>query len=711
MLMMRELDIEDAAWGALLIPGLTWFRGQRGAVRLFGWIESRKDVAAIRVKVGRSQRDHAWDEVCLGGTESVPSSCRKALWFALDVRTGKGPKRIDVEAVHPDGTRVRLGSRWVFQMGERPSESIAGKEKNVESRSERDAYADWIRVHEAKLTEACACEVTQPGLPLSLSWILELDRKDLRLLERSLVSLLSTPAQGVEVMCVDTCGVFDGAEGRALARSLELHPAIRVFQSRNLGPALSQAVGEWMGWLKVGDTCSPSFFTAFEGFLSKHPALKVCYTDHDFMGADGIRRRPQVLPSWNRDLLASVPYAGDRFLIQRSCFDACGGLGAERYHGKWSLMLRASRASAREELGRMPGIHFHLRDEETCAGGSAPGSCCFDEAKCREEAKRLLESHAEAMGTPADAECVAGGRAWRLRYRLPEDRDQWPLVSLLIPTRDGLKVLSTCVESLLARTDYPRFELLLLDNDSREPATLAYFEEVKRRGVRVIPCPGPFNFSAINNRGVGESKGSLIAFLNNDLEVIDPGWLIELVSHAMRPGIGAVGPKLLYPDGTLQHAGVLLGVGHVAAHAFRLFPNDPEHGPLRAHLSQNYSALTAACLLMKRSVFDQVGGYDEVNLAITNNDVDLCIRIREAGYRNLYTPFVSLYHHESATRGPEDTPEKRVRYQREVDYMWRRWKGILLDDPAYNPLLTRFSESFSLADSEQPSRYTPGVLF
>jgi GT2 family glycosyltransferase len=208
-----------------------------------------------------------------------------------------------------------------------------------------------------------------------------------------------------------------------------------------------------------------------------------------------------------------------------------------------------------------------------------------------------------------------------------------------------------------------------------------------------------------------EAKGEFLAFLNNDLEVTDGNWLREMVGHACRDDIGAVGAKLLYPDGLMQHTGVLLGVGHVAAHAYRLFKNDEVNDPVQAHTLQNFSAVTAACLVVRKTVFHEVGGFDDVDLPITNNDVDLCIKIREAGYRNVYTPRAVLFHHESATRGPEDTPEKLERYKGEVDVMWRRWKSILWSDPAYNRLLTRYREDYSYAFASELETYKPGTIF
>ncbi|MEZ5479920.1 MAG: glycosyltransferase [Thiolinea sp.] len=232
-----------------------------------------------------------------------------------------------------------------------------------------------------------------------------------------------------------------------------------------------------------------------------------------------------------------------------------------------------------------------------------------------------------------------------------------------------------------------------------EPETLAWFEQiVQDKRVRIIPYDQPFNYSAINNYGVQHARGSVIGLINNDVEVISPGWLTEMTAHACRPEIGCVGAKLYYSNGQIQHAGVVLGLGDVAGHAHRFFARDAEgyHGRLK--LAQNYSAVTGACLLVRREIYEQVGGLDAENLAVAYNDVDFCLRVREAGYRNLWTPYAELYHHESISRGKDDTPAKRVRYEQEVAYMKSRWGRELENDPYYNPNLSRKREDFSLRE-------------
>jgi hypothetical protein len=247
---------------------------------------------------------------------------------------------------------------------------------------------------------------------------------------------------------------------------------------------------------------------------------------------------------------------------------------------------------------------------------------------------------------------------------------------------------------------------VLVDNGSDDPATLAYLQSLGNgshpllqagHAARVLRYDGPFNYSAINNYAVARAEGELIGLLNNDLEVITPDWLEEMVSQAVRPEIGCVGAMLYYPNDTIQHAGVVLGMGGVAGHAFRHFPRGT-HGVFnRARLAQNYSAVTAACLVVRKSIFDEVGGLDERGLAIAFNDIDFCLKVQAAGYRNLWTPFAEFYHYESASRGAEDTSEKMERFRSEIEIMLERWGPLLEQDPAYNPNLTFEFPDFSLA--------------
>jgi GT2 family glycosyltransferase len=271
-------------------------------------------------------------------------------------------------------------------------------------------------------------------------------------------------------------------------------------------------------------------------------------------------------------------------------------------------------------------------------------------------------------------------------YPLPETA---PLVSLIVPTRDGGKVLRSCLESIRGKTGYPNYEIVVVDNQSRDTATCDYLASLAGAGVvRLLHYDKPFNYSAINNFAVSQARGEIVGLLNDDLEVISPDWLTEMVRHALRPEIGAVGAMLYYPDRRIQHAGVILGLRGVAGHiGHGLLPEQVNY-PERLGLVQNYSAVTAACLLVRKAVYQQIGGLDEQSLPVAYNDVDFCLRLGAAGYRNLWTPLAELYHHESVSRGYDETSDKKERWQRESLYMQKQWGRMINSDPCYNPNLT-----------------------
>ncbi|MCL5254966.1 MAG: glycosyltransferase family 2 protein, partial [Gammaproteobacteria bacterium] len=268
--------------------------------------------------------------------------------------------------------------------------------------------------------------------------------------------------------------------------------------------------------------------------------------------------------------------------------------------------------------------------------------------------------------------------------------------SLVIPTRDAMEITRTCIQSILERTSYPNYEILLVDNQSRRSDTLTWFRILERNPrVRIIRYDEAFNYSAINNYAVSKAQGEIIALVNNDTEVINRDWLTNMVRHAVRPNIGCVGAKLYFFDNTVQHAGVVLGIWGLAGHSHKHYHRSEPGHQQRLKTTQNLSAVTAACLVVRREIFEKVGGLEE-DLRVAFNDVDFCLKVQSEGYRNLFTPDAELYHYESKTRGKEDTPEKKARELREIRYMRQKWAGVIAADPCYNPNLTRMREDFSL---------------
>jgi GT2 family glycosyltransferase len=354
----------------------------------------------------------------------------------------------------------------------------------------------------------------------------------------------------------------------------------------------------------------------------------------------------------------------------------------------YDLALRMIERMEPNQVHHIPRVLYHWRihNESTAQGLEAKPYAML-------AGERALNEHFQRQGMDATAERMIFG--YRVRYALP---DSPPTVSLIIPTRNGVHLLRQCVDSVLEKTNYPNYEILIVDNGSDDHETLDYLKSLETDSrIRVLQGHGPFNYSALNNSTVKESRGELVGLVNNDISVISPEWLSEMVSLAIQPGVGAVGASLWYPNDTLQHGGVILGIGGCGSHSHKGFPKGC-HGYFgRMGLISGFSAVTGACLIIKKSIYEEVGGLNETDLPVAFNDTDFCLRIREAGYRNVWTPYAELYHHESASRGSEDLPEKQARFSKEVHYMLQRWGGLLLYDPAYNPNLTLNYEDFSLA--------------
>ncbi|MEN3381591.1 MAG: hypothetical protein V7608_1635, partial [Hyphomicrobiales bacterium] len=419
----------------------------------------------------------------------------------------------------------------------------------------------------------------------------------------------------------------------------------------SLNAVLAVAQGDYVLPLAQGALLRPHALLEFALTLTQHPDAKLIYADEDLMDPDGKRRDWRFKPVWSPTILQAFDYLGQPVLMRHATVRALGGWRAGTAGTHHDIALRLTGTAE-------PRTIVHL-------------------------AKLLLH------GAPAPAPTAP---------MLPRPRPDLPAprVSLIIPTRDRADLLRACIRSIRSRTDYENFEILIVDNGSVEAATRQLFAELSAdRSIRILPRPGPFNFSGLNNAAVREATGSIIGLVNNDIEVTHGEWLGEMVALAMRPQTGCVGAKLLYPDGRIQHAGVVLGLRGIAGHAYCFAPAD-EPGYLdRLRMAHNVSAVTAACLLVRREVYDQVGGLDE-SLTVAFNDVDFCLRVAAAGYLNLWTPFAELIHHESVSRGRDLTAAKARRFADEHAIMQRRWGAALLDDPYYSPHLTRDAEDFSL---------------
>jgi O-antigen biosynthesis protein len=476
-----------------------------------------------------------------------------------------------------------------------------------------------------------------------------------------------------------------------LSRYERLDGRIRVpHQGRDTGvpgllnAALSSAEGGFACVLGEGDELAPEALLEVAKLLQNHPEADLIFSDEDTINEAGNRTKPRFKPGWSPDLLLVTDYVSHLAVYRRSLIEELRGFreGFEEAEGH-DLALRAVERT--EKIHHLPKVLYHRRTTEAPEVAS--------DGRVRDGTRRALSEALERRGMKGSVEHGPLPGTYRVRPKIEGE----PKVSIIIPSRDKVSLLRNCVESIERLTTYRNYEILIVDNDSSEPATLEYLAQTPHR---VIPFKEEFNYARINNLAVKGAEGEYVLLLNDDTEVIDGGWLEAMLEHAQRPEVGAVGAKLLYPDGRVQHAGVLTGVGGmgfgIARHSYQYYRSeDPGHmGTLAT--TTNYSAVTAACMLLRKSVYDEVGGFDEENLRVSFNDVDLCLRIRERGYLVVYTPHARLYHHESASRDKKANPAESL-------YMLKRWEGPLDRDPYYNPNFSRGSGDFNLrADLLRP---------
>ena len=454
--------------------------------------------------------------------------------------------------------------------------------------------------------------------------------------------------------------------------------------------ALELVTGDYLALLDNDDLLPEQALFWISDAIVANPNAELIYSDEDKIDQTGKRYDPYFKPDWNPDLFLSHNMICHLGVYRTDLVRKLGGF-REGYEGAqdYDLALRCTTQLTAQQIVHIPRVLYHWRSH---SGSTAQAGSEKNYALTAGE--RSLNDHFKRTNVAATVKLLHFGM-YRASYTLPATP---PLVSLVIPTRNGLDLLKQCIDSILTKTTYKNYEILIVDNNSDCPKALAYFASiVKNKRIRVLRDERPFNYSALNNAAIKQAMGEYIALINNDIEVISPEWLTEMLSIAIQPGVGAVGARLLYPNDTLQHGGVITGIGGVAGHSHKHAPRQAYGYFARAQLIQTYSAVTAACLVIKKSIYHELNGLDEANLAIAFNDIDFCLKVREAGYRNVWTPYAELYHHESATRGFEDTPEKQLRFRNEVLYMKKRWGDTLMNDPAYNPNLTLDREDFSFA--------------
>lgn len=463
--------------------------------------------------------------------------------------------------------------------------------------------------------------------------------------------------------------------------------------------AVSAATGEWLVFMDHDDTLVPWALLHVALAINAFPAAQLLYSDEDKLSENGRLFMPYFKSDFDPLLVLGQNYVCHLTTVRRDLFDRLGGLNSE-FDGAqdWDLVLRVSEEVARADVVHIPLVLYHWRSHE---GSTSKTS----EAKpwALDAGRRCVAAALARRGVAGDVVEVEGTGFAEVRFSLP---DPAPRVSILVPTRDG-RLLERCVDSVLERTTYPNYEVVIIDNGSVKPSTAAYFARLGTR-VKVLRDERPFNYSALHNHAVPLTTGDVLLLLNDDTEILDGVWLEAMVAQLLQPGVGVVGAKLVYPDGRIQHAGVLLGPNALAGHVGQ-FQSRHDKGYFgRIALASEFQACTAACLAVRRETWERHGGMDE-SLQVAFNDIDLCLRIQEGGERVTYTPRAELVHHESVSRGDDQSGPNFGRFMGEVLWMRDRWGLQILHDPYYNPNLARGHRLFELAYPPRVSPWYTGI--
>jgi GT2 family glycosyltransferase len=562
--------------------------------------------------------------------------------------------------------------------------------------SDEAQYAAWLAQH---VFDPAAARDRLAGLRVrpTFSIVMPVCDPEPEDLERALASVEEQVYPGWELCIADDASTSpavrrlleDYVSGQPRARLVRLEARQHIHGASNA--AIGLAGGEFLAFLDHDDELTPDALLEVAAILQEDTDADLIYSDHDILGEDGQRRSPRFAPSWCPELLLSYMYFVHLKVYRATLVRAVGGFRAG-FEGATDYDLALRLVERTEHIRHIPKILYHWRAARNSVARTTRTKQYSFEAGRRAVGEAIARRGVAAeVEWPAFASLAEVG-IYRLRFSNLRDAP----VTIIIPTRDRLDLLRNCIASIEERTTCRGYRILILDNNSQDPETLQYLASSPHE---VLRCPGPFNFSALVNRGVAATRTEYFVLLNNDTEVIAPEWLEELLGYGTLPGVGAVGGKLLYADGRIQHAGVLVGVHGLAGHAFqpRLDSTTPlEYGAF-AHVARNYAAVTAACMLSRKAVFDEVGGFNEHELAVAWNDVDYCLRLQEKRYRVVFTPYALLHHFESQSRG-------NAKDQGEVAYMKRRWKAMIDRDPFYNPNLSRLDGEFRIRTDPEEER-------
>jgi GT2 family glycosyltransferase len=593
------------------------------------------------------------------------------------------------ERLLPSGSRTHAVVKTLFHGAKTIRRWVLRKKRGPTPMS-GPGYEAWLVAHEPDAAEVGRQRAHVFAHMPRISVLVPVYETPRAFLEEMIESVLSQTYRNWELCLVD--GASKAAHVAEVLRTYAARdPRIRMeILPKNLGiagnsrAAADLATGDYVALLDHDDTLPAFALHEVVRTLNEHSDADFVYSDEDRLDVEGRRCAPHFKPDWSPETLRSHNYICHLLVLKRDLFERVGGF-REGFDGSqdYDLALRVSEHA--RHIVHIPKILYHWRRLAT-SFSTASLSVAI------EAGRKAIADHLSRTGIEGIVLMGETTGTYQVRRSLPRE----PLVSILIPTRDLQPVLARCLDSL-KRSRYTNYEIILVENNSREPATFDYYRSLECwPKVRLVTWQGSFNYAAINNFAAREARGDVFLLLNNDTEVKNVDWMERLLEHALRPEVGAVGAKLFYPDGSVQHAGVIVGLHGFAHHAFRFLPSDAPGYCHRAAITQDLSAVTAACLMMRREVYEEVGGLDE-RFPVAYNDIDLCLRLRAKGYSIIWTPHAQMVHHESKTRGEEDTRQKKERFAEEGRiFMGRWWREIQAGDPFYNPNLSLDDDGFEL---------------
>ena len=689
---------------------------EQGTVRIRGWAiapkpvtvrifdADKKPVAAEIQRTDRVDVNQLFEEAQDPGKTgffseitNVSGKCLYVVFYAGEKKTVHVVplRKADILAKKLD-KYVEKGIRyWKSQGAAALAEKVVTKVKNV--RQGPPSYQKWIRHHLPDRNELEKQKKTSFGYRPKISFVVPLYKTPEKYLRRLTESFQEQTYSNWELCFSDGSGAqspltellkeLTAKDNRIKYVSHEEPLQI----SENTNSAIEIATGDFIAFADHDDELTPNALFECVKAINEKPQTLVIYTDEDKMSMDGHKFfQPHFKPDYNPDLLCTVNYICHLFVVSRKVIEKVGGLRSE-FDGAqdYDFVLRCVEAVKDEEICHIPKILYHWRCHEDSTAENPESKLYAFEA-----GRRAVQAHYERTGIHAE---VFKGEYLGL-YRTKFIRDHDPLISIIIPNKDHIDDLKRCMESIEQKSTYKNYEYIIVENNSTDSATFEYYKKLEAENpkVRMVYWDGVFNYSAINNYGASFAKGEYLLLLNNDTEIINPDCLEELLGYCMRKDVGAVGARLYYEDDTIQHAGVVIGFGGIAGHCFVQQKRGTTGYCHRIICAQDYSAVTAACMMVKKSAFDAVGGLSE-ELAVAFNDIDFCMKLRKAGYLIVYNPYAELYHYESKSRGLEDTPEKVARFNKEIATFEKKWPEILKNgDPYYSPNLTLKSQDFSL---------------